>query len=104
MGLVNARNLRKAKELLEQNRHKVGDIVGKATEKLDQVSGGKTANLSKKAEDAARKYSAGGAPAPEDIGSGPADGRAEAADVAPESAESPLPPPPLRPPPPPPPA
>ncbi|NND74691.1 MAG: antitoxin [Ilumatobacter sp.] len=59
MGLVNARNLRKAKQLLEQNRHKVGDIVGKATEKLDQVSNGKTANLSKKAEEAARKYSAG---------------------------------------------
>jgi hypothetical protein len=60
MGLVNARNLRKAKELLEKNRHKVGDAVGKATTKIDEVSGGKTSNLSKKAEDAARKYSAGG--------------------------------------------
>jgi hypothetical protein len=67
MGLVNARNLRKAKQLLEKNRglleknrHKVGDVVGKATTKLDEVSGGKTANLSKKAEEAARKYSAGG--------------------------------------------
>jgi hypothetical protein len=59
MGLVNARNLRKAKELLEKNRHKVGDVVGKATEKIDKVSGGKTTNLSKKAEEAARKYSAG---------------------------------------------
>ena len=60
MGLVNARNLRKAKELLEKNRHKVGDVVGKATTKIDEVSGGKTTNLSKKAEEAARKYSEGG--------------------------------------------
>lgn len=59
MGLLNARNLRKAKQLLEKNRHKVGDVVGKATEKVDKVSGGKTSNLSKKAEEAARKYSAG---------------------------------------------
>ena len=59
MGLLNARNLRKAKQLLEKNRHKVGDVVGKATVKIDKVSGGKTSNLSKKAEEAARKYSAG---------------------------------------------
>ncbi len=59
MGLLNARNLRKAKELLEKNRHKVGDVVGKATEKIDKASGGKTSNMSKKAEEAARKYSAG---------------------------------------------
>ena len=59
MGLVNARNLRRAKALLEKNRHKVGDVVGKATEKIDKVSGGKTTNLSKKAEEAARRYSAG---------------------------------------------
>ena len=59
MGLVNARNLRKAKQLLEKNRHKVGDAVSKATEKIDKASGGKTSNLSRKAEDAARKYSAG---------------------------------------------
>ncbi len=59
MGLLNGRNLRRAKELLEKNRHKVGDAVGKATVQIDKVSGGKTTNLSKKAEDAARKYSAG---------------------------------------------
>jgi hypothetical protein len=59
MGFLNGRNLRMAKELLEKNRHKVGDAVGKATEKVDQVSGGKTSSISKKAEDAARKYSAG---------------------------------------------
>ena len=60
MGLINARNLRKAKELLDKNRHKVGDIVDKAGEKIDKVSGGKTANVTSKAADAAKKYSAGG--------------------------------------------
>ena len=59
MGLLNGRNLRMAKELLEKNRHKVGDAVGKATETVDKVSGGKTSSISKKAEEAARKYSAG---------------------------------------------
>jgi len=49
----------KAKSLLEQNRHKVGDLVGKATEQVDKVSKGKTTNVSAKVEEAARKYSAG---------------------------------------------
>lgn len=61
MGLLNARNLRKAKALLEQNRHKVGDMVGKATEQVDKVSKGKTAGVSAKVGEAARKYSAGAA-------------------------------------------
>lgn len=60
MGLLNARNLRKAKDLLEKNRHKVGGIAEKAGEKLDKVSGGKTSNVTTKAADAAKKYSAGG--------------------------------------------
>ena len=59
MGLVNARNLRKAKQLLEKNRHKVGDVVEKAGTQLDKVSKGKTANVTSKASDAAKKYSAG---------------------------------------------
>ncbi len=61
MGLLNARNLNKAKSLLEKNRHKVGDLVGKATEQIDKASKGKTSAMSAKVEDAARKYSAGGA-------------------------------------------
>lgn len=60
MGLLNARNLRKAKLLLEKNRHKVGDIAEKAGEKLDKVSGGKTSNVTAKAAEAAKKYSQGG--------------------------------------------
>ncbi|MFN3257448.1 MAG: antitoxin [Ilumatobacter sp.] len=60
MGLLNARNLRKAKDLLDKNRHKVGDLVDKAGTKIDQVSGGKTSNVTSKAAEAAKKYSAGG--------------------------------------------
>ena len=59
MGLINARNLRRAKELLDKNRHKVGDIVDKAGTQLDKVSKGKTSNVTAKAADAARKYSEG---------------------------------------------
>ena len=62
MGLINARNLRKAKELLEKNRHKVGDIVDKAGTQLDKVSKGKTSNVTAKAADAAKKYSEGAGP------------------------------------------
>ncbi len=60
MGLLNARNLRRAKQLLEKNRHKVGDAVEKAGTQLDKVSKGKTSNVTAKASDAAKKYSAGG--------------------------------------------
>ncbi len=61
MALFNARNLRKAKQLLEKNRHKVGDVVEKAGTQLDKVSKGKTSNVTSKASDAAKKYSSGGA-------------------------------------------
>lgn len=58
MGLINARNLKKAKVLLDKNRHKVGDLVGKAAVQVDKVSGGKTSDVTTKIEQAARKYSA----------------------------------------------
>ena len=57
MGLINARNLQKAKGLLDKNRHKVGDLVGKAAVQVDKVSGGKTSDVTTKIEQAARKYS-----------------------------------------------
>jgi hypothetical protein len=62
MGLLNTRNLRKAKDLLEKNRHKVGDVVEKAGGTLDKVSNGKTTSVTAKASDAAKKYSDGAAP------------------------------------------
>ena len=60
MGLLNTRNLRRAKQLLEKNRHKVGDAVEMAGTQIDKVSKGKTSNVTSKASDAAKKYSAGG--------------------------------------------
>lgn len=60
MGLVNARNLRRAKQLLDKNRHKIGDVVEKASTQLDKASNGKTSNFTSKATDAAKKYSASG--------------------------------------------
>ena len=62
MGLLNSRNLRKAKDLLEKNRHKVGDVVEKAGGTLDKVSKGKTTSMTAKASDAAKKYSDGATP------------------------------------------
>ena len=61
MGLLNARNLRRAKALLDNNRHKVGGVVEKAGTQLDKVSKGKTSNFTSKATDAAKKYSDGSA-------------------------------------------
>ena len=60
MGLLNARNLRTAKNLLDKNRHKIGGVVEKAGGTLDKVSKGKTTAVTAKATDAAHKYSQGG--------------------------------------------
>ncbi len=57
MGLLDARNINKAKGLLEKNRHKVGDLVGKATDQVDKISKGKTSSVTSKIDDAARKFS-----------------------------------------------
>jgi uncharacterized protein YjbJ (UPF0337 family) len=57
MGLLDARNINKAKGLLEKNRHKVGDLVGKATDQVDKISKGKTASVTSKIDEAARKFS-----------------------------------------------
>lgn len=62
MGMLSSRNLRKAKDLLEKNRHKVGGVVEKAGGTLDKVSKGKTTSVTAKASDAAKKYSEGAVP------------------------------------------
>ena len=67
MGLLDARNIKKAKGLLDKNRHKVGSIVGKATDQVDKISKGKTSSVTAKIDKAAMKFSHGGA-APEDTG------------------------------------
>lgn len=59
MGLLNSRNISQAKRLLDKNRHKVGGVVGKATDGLDKITKGKSSNLTAKVDDAARKFSQG---------------------------------------------
>ncbi|MEM9747751.1 MAG: antitoxin [Actinomycetota bacterium] len=68
MGLLNTRNLQKAKQLLDQIRHKVGDMVEKAGGSLDKATKGRTAQYTQKATEAAHKYSAGaGATTADDV-------------------------------------
>ena len=67
MGLMNARNLNKAKSLLEKNRHKVAGVVGKATDQVDKLSKGKSSKVTSKIDDAARKFSSPGADVDEPV-------------------------------------
>ena len=57
MGLLSGRNVRKAKSLLNKNRHKVGGLVDKATDQVDKVTKGKTSSVTSKLDDAAHKFS-----------------------------------------------
>ena len=63
MALLSSRNMMKAKALLDKNRDKVSDAVGKGAATLDKATKGKTANVSAKATAAARKYAGGDEPA-----------------------------------------
>lgn len=57
MGLMSSRNLKKAKAMVEKNRHKVGGLVDKATDQVDKVSKGKTSGVTAKIDQAAHKFS-----------------------------------------------
>ena len=85
MGLFSGRNMRKAKSLLDKNRHKVGGMVDKATDQVDKVSKGKTAGVTSKLDQAAHKFSGTDAEQPDDqTGSEPTE---STDDVEPETAE-----------------
>jgi hypothetical protein len=62
MGLLNKRTIDKAKRLALQNKDKIADGVGKATDVLDKKTGGKHRDKLKKVDDAAAKF-AGRTPA-----------------------------------------
>lgn len=62
MGLLNAKNLAKAKDLALKNKDKIAPAVTKATTAIDKKTGGKHADKLKKLDDAAAKIS-GTAPA-----------------------------------------
>lgn len=56
MGLLNARNIAKAKALAEKNKDKIASGVNKATDAIDKKTGGKHTDKLKKLDDAAKKF------------------------------------------------
>ena len=56
MGLLNKKNIAKAKALAEKNKDKIASGVNKATDKIDQKTGGKHTDKLKKLDDAAKKF------------------------------------------------
>jgi uncharacterized protein YjbJ (UPF0337 family) len=83
MGLLSTSNMNKAKAMLEKNRHKVGELVGKATDQVDKVSKGKTSSVTSKIDEAAKKFSAGGAATEEQP-----DGATDTADTAQDATDA----------------
>ena len=58
MGLLNAKNIAKAKDLALKNKDKLAPAVTKATSAIDKKTGGKYADKLKKVDDAAAKLAA----------------------------------------------
>ena len=56
MGLLNKRNIAKAKALAEKNKDKIASSVNKATDAIDKKTGGKHTDKLKKIDDAAKKF------------------------------------------------
>jgi MT0933-like antitoxin protein len=56
MGLLNAKNIAKARALAEKNKDKIAAGVNKATEAIDKKTGGKHTDKLKKIDDAAKKF------------------------------------------------
>jgi hypothetical protein len=86
MGLMNSRNLKKAKSMLDKNRHKVGGLVDKATDKVDKASKGKTSNVTAKIDQAAHKFS-GDAASDDVVAEGAADATEVGADEGSDSKD-----------------
>ncbi len=59
MGLLSSKNIAKAKALAEKNKEKIASGVNKATDVIDQKTGGKHADKLKKVDEAAKKYAGG---------------------------------------------
>ena len=56
MGLLNARNIAKARAIADKNRDKIAAGVSKATGAIDKKTGGKHADKLKKIDEAAKKF------------------------------------------------
>lgn len=88
MGLLNKRNLMKAKALADKNKDKIAATVTKATAAVDEKTGGKHAEKLKKLDDAAKKYAGFEAPTPD----GEANGQTTDRSVTPSDLPPPPPP------------
>lgn len=82
MGLLNKRNIAKAKALAEKNKDKIASSVTKATDAIDKKTGGKHRDKLQKIDDAAKKFAGDAADAADDVAAD-AD---RAADTAADSA------------------
>lgn len=60
MALFSKRNIDKAKAMAEKNKDKIASSVSKATDFIDDKTGGKHSDKLKKVDDAAAKYSGAG--------------------------------------------
>jgi len=56
MGLLNKKNIAMAKKFADKNKDKIAAGVKKATDTIDDKTGGKHADKLKKIDDAAQKY------------------------------------------------
>jgi hypothetical protein len=54
-----SKNKAKATEQYEKNKHKVAPLVDKATDQVDKVTKGKSAGVTSKIDDAAKKMTGG---------------------------------------------
>jgi hypothetical protein len=54
-----SKNKEKATEQFEKNKHKVAPLVEKATDQVDKATKGKSASITSKVDEAARKVSGG---------------------------------------------
>jgi hypothetical protein len=85
MGLLNKKNLTKAKDLALKNKDKVAAGVTKATEAIDKKTGGKHTDKLKKLDDAAAKFA--GKPESGGAVSVPADATGPDSNEAPPASE-----------------
>ena len=78
MGLFDKKNLDKAKALAEKNKEKIASSVNKATDVIDQKTGGKHSDKLRKVDEAAQKYAGSATAGDGSTGAAPADDDAPA--------------------------
>lgn len=89
MGLLNKRNIAKAKALAEKNKEKIASSVNKATDVIDKKTGGKHTDKLKKIDDAAKKFAGDDQAADTAASTPPAAGAADTATTTPPADTDP---------------